>query len=74
VRITNKKNMPNLHHQINTTTTWLVPRNEGDPGGEELRTMVTGHIVGLVRDEIKLALPPEQYEAVRGLFEEEPKQ
>ena len=59
-----------IHHQIESTTTWLVPRNEADPEGEDLRTMVTNHIVGLVRDEVKLALPPEQYEAVRGLFEE----
>lgn len=59
-----------LHHQIESTTTWLVPRNESDHDGEELRTMVANHIVGLVRDEIKLILPPEQFEAVRGLFEE----
>lgn len=61
----------NLHQQIESTTTWLIPRNEADPEGEELRTIVTGHIIGLVRDEVKLILPSEQYEAVRGLFEEQ---
>jgi len=57
-----------IYPQIESTTTWLVPRNESDPEGEELRAMVVGHIVGILRDELRQQLPPEQFESIRELF------